>query len=54
MRWEEHTACMGEKCLENLKESPGQMQHRQEENSQTDLREIGWGIWIGFIWLRQG
>jgi hypothetical protein len=19
-----------------------------------DLREIGWGVWIGFVWLRIG
>lgn len=30
------------------------MSHRQEENTQTDLKEIGGETWIGFIWLRQG
>jgi hypothetical protein len=25
-----------------------------EDNIKTDLREIGWVVWTGFIWLRTG
>jgi hypothetical protein len=25
-----------------------------EDNIKMNLREIGWGIWTGFIWLRIG
>jgi hypothetical protein len=25
-----------------------------EDGIRIDLREIGWGVWIGFYWLRIG
>jgi len=28
--------------------------HRWEDNIKMDLQEVGWGTWIGFIWLRVG
>jgi hypothetical protein len=28
--------------------------HRWEYGIKMDLREIGFGVWIGFIWLRTG
>jgi hypothetical protein len=28
--------------------------HRWEDGIRMDLREIGWGMWIGFGWLRIG
>jgi hypothetical protein len=27
---------------------------RWEDGINMDLREIGWGLWSGFIWLRIG
>jgi hypothetical protein len=27
---------------------------RWEDNIKIDLRKIGFGVWIGFIWLRMG
>jgi hypothetical protein len=32
----------------------GRPRHRWEDEIRMDLREIGWGMWIGFIWLRIG
>jgi hypothetical protein len=28
--------------------------HGWEDNIQMDLRETGWAVWIGFIWIRIG
>jgi hypothetical protein len=28
--------------------------HRREGGIRMDLREIGWGVWNGFTWLRLG
>jgi hypothetical protein len=28
--------------------------HRWKDNTGMDLREIGWRVWTGFIWLRKG
>jgi hypothetical protein len=25
-----------------------------EDGIKMDLREIGWGVWVGFTWLRIG
>ena len=25
--------------------------HRWEDNVKMDLQEVGWGSWIGLIWL---
>jgi hypothetical protein len=32
----------------------GRPRRRQEDGIRMDLREIGWGMWIGFDWLRLG
>jgi hypothetical protein len=32
----------------------GRPRHRWEDGIKTDLREIGWGVLSGFIWLRIG
>jgi hypothetical protein len=32
----------------------GRSRHRWEKNIKMDLQEVGWGIRIGFIWLRIG
>jgi hypothetical protein len=32
----------------------GRPRHRWEDEIRMDLREIGWGMWIGFNWLRIG
>jgi hypothetical protein len=30
------------------------LRHRWEYGIRMDLRETGWGVWIGFDWLRTG
>jgi hypothetical protein len=30
----------------------GRPRRRWEDGVRMDLREIGWGVWIGFYWLR--
>jgi hypothetical protein len=32
----------------------GKRRLRWEDGIRMDLREIGWGVWIGFNWLRIG
>jgi hypothetical protein len=32
----------------------GRPRRRWEDNIKLDLREIGFGMWIGFIWLKTG
>jgi hypothetical protein len=32
----------------------GRPRRRWEEGIKVDLREIGWGVWSGFSWLRIG
>jgi hypothetical protein len=32
----------------------GRPRRRWEDVIRMDLREIGWGVWIGFDWLRTG
>jgi hypothetical protein len=32
----------------------GKHRHKWEDNIKVDHREIGFGVWIGFIWLRIG
>jgi hypothetical protein len=32
----------------------GRPSHRWEVGIRMDLREIVWGVWIGFDWLRIG
>jgi hypothetical protein len=62
MRWAGHVARMGEvRGAYNI--LVGRLQGRRplrrprrrwEDNIKMDLREIGFGDWIGFIWLRIG
>jgi hypothetical protein len=62
MRLAGHVARMGEerKLYKVLGEKPeekrplGRPKRRWENGIKMDLREIGWGVWIGFIWLRIG
>ena len=36
-------------------ESPlGRTRSRWEDNIKIDVQEVGWGTWIGSIWLRIG
>jgi hypothetical protein len=32
----------------------GRRRHGWEDGIRMDLREIGWGVWSGFTWLRIG
>jgi hypothetical protein len=32
----------------------GKLRRRWEDGIRIDLREIGWGVWSGFTWLRIG
>jgi hypothetical protein len=32
----------------------GRPRRRCEDGIKMDLREIGWGVWSGFTWLRIG
>jgi hypothetical protein len=32
----------------------GRPRRRWEDGIRMDLRMIGWGLWIGFDWLRTG
>jgi hypothetical protein len=32
----------------------GRPRRRWEDGIKVDLREIGWGVWNGFAWLRIG
>jgi hypothetical protein len=32
----------------------GRPRRRWEDNIKIDLREVGWGVWTGSIWLRIG
>jgi hypothetical protein len=32
----------------------GRPRRMWEDGIRMDLREIGWGVWIGFDWLRRG
>jgi hypothetical protein len=43
-------------CLENLKgkRSLGRPRRRSENNNGMNLRETGWKLWTGCIWLRIG
>jgi hypothetical protein len=50
----------GETCTGFWWESPREKRplerprRRWEDGIKIDLREIGWGAWIGFSWLRIG
>jgi hypothetical protein len=32
----------------------GRSRRRWENGMKMELREMGWGVWSGFIWLRIG
>jgi hypothetical protein len=36
------------------KRSLGRPRRRWEDGNIMDLREISWGLWSGFTWLRTG
>jgi hypothetical protein len=51
----------GEGCTHNIlvgrpegRRPLGRPRHRWEDNIKMDLREIGLGMWIGFMWLEIG
>jgi hypothetical protein len=59
MRRAGHVARMGEeiKVYKVLVGKPerrplGRRRRRWEDGIRMDLREIGWGVWIGFGWLK--
>jgi hypothetical protein len=62
MRWAGHVASMGEviDAYNILVGKPegrrplGRSRRRWEDNIKMDLREIGFGVWIGLIWLGIG
>jgi hypothetical protein len=62
MRWAGHVARMGEgrnvyRVLMGKPEGKGALERprrRWEDGIIMDLREIGWGVWSGFTWLRIG
>jgi hypothetical protein len=62
MRWAGHVARMGEgrKVYGVLLEKPEgkrplvKPRRRWDDGIKMDLREIGWGLWIRFAWLRIG
>jgi hypothetical protein len=62
MRWAGHVARMAEdrKVYRVLVGKPedkrllGRARRRWECGIEMDFREIGWGVWSGFIWLRRG
>jgi hypothetical protein len=62
MRWVGHVARMGERthACKTLVEEPegkrpvGRLKRRWEDNIRMHLREIGWKMWTGCIWLRIG
>jgi hypothetical protein len=62
MRWAGHVARMGEvRIAYNIlvgrpegRRQLGRTRRRWEDNIKMDLREIGFRMWIGLIWLRIG
>jgi hypothetical protein len=46
----------GEKSLQGFggKRAFRRPRHRWEDGNRIDLREIGWGVWSRFCWLRIG
>jgi hypothetical protein len=60
MRWVRHVALMGKmrnSCKIVVEKPEGKRPHARsrrgcEDNIDMDLREIGFGVWIGFVWLR--
>jgi hypothetical protein len=62
VRWAGYVARMGEGrgAYRTLMGRPegrrplGRPRRRWEDNIKMDLQEVGWGAWIGLIWLRIG
>jgi hypothetical protein len=62
MRWEVHVARKGAKRnaygiwvgKPERKRPLGRPRHRWMDNIKINLREIGWDVWTGSIWLRIG
>jgi hypothetical protein len=62
LRWAGHVARMGEgrnvyRVLVGKPEGKrphGRSSSRWEDGIKMDLREIGWGVWSGFTWLKIG
>jgi hypothetical protein len=62
MRWAGHVARMGEgrnvyRVFVGNSEGKrplGRPRRRWEDGISVDLKEIGWGVWSGFTWLRIG
>ena len=62
MRWAGHVACMWDRrgayrvLVERLdvNRPHGRPTRRWEDNNKIDLQEVGWGTWIGLLWLRIG
>jgi hypothetical protein len=62
MRWAGHVARTGEgrnvyRVLVGKPEGKrqfGRPRRRWEDGIKIDLKEIGWGVWSGFTWLRIG
>jgi hypothetical protein len=62
MRWSGHVACVGEsrgayRVLVGKTEGKrplGRPRHRWDDIIKMYLQEVGWGTWIGLIWLRIG
>ena len=60
MRWAGHVACMWDRrgayrvLVERLdvNRPHGRPTRRWEDNNKIDLQEVGWGTWIGLLWLR--
>jgi hypothetical protein len=60
MRWARYAARMGEMKIlyvTLVRKPEGKRSHRaprrrQKDNFTVHLREIGWKLWTGFIWLR--
>ena len=62
MRWAGHAVRMGNSrnAYRVSVERPegkrplGRPKLRWKDNIKTDLQEVGWEAWTGFIWLRTG
>jgi hypothetical protein len=60
MKWAVNAACMGERRgvyrvlvgKYKGKRQLGRPVTRWEDNIEMDLQEVGFGVWIGSIWLR--
>ena len=60
MRWAEHVARLGERCIQDFSGEPegkrqlGRPRRRWEDNIEKDLREWDVRAWNGSSWLRIG